>query len=222
MQPITVRYIEAEDIYQIIAGERRFGAAKSANLAEVPCWIQTPKEEDVLLHQIVENWQRADMHPFDLADALVRLRDAHGMKQREIAAHTGKSEAEISKLLALLSLDPAVQKTARDDEAGLLTKRHLYALTKLSPPTQHAVLESIVRDQMSAEDTEHLAAKTARKKTPVKKAGAPVTRRRYVTSAASVQVMFRRKHVSPVEILAALSEAAEQVRQELENASDIR
>jgi ParB family chromosome partitioning protein len=69
LQPITVQYIESENLYQIITGERRYHAAKEAGLPEIPCWIQTPKEEDVVLHQIVENWQRLDMHPYDLAVA---------------------------------------------------------------------------------------------------------------------------------------------------------
>ena len=70
LQPITVRYVEAEDVYRIITGERRYHAACAAGLPEIPCWVQSPKEDEVLLHQIVENWQRLDMHPFDLADAL--------------------------------------------------------------------------------------------------------------------------------------------------------
>ena len=99
LQPITVRYIETENIYRIITGERRYHAACEAGLAEIPCWVQSPKEEEVLLHQIVENWQRLDMHPYDLADALARLRDANGYSQQDLARETGKSEGEISKLL---------------------------------------------------------------------------------------------------------------------------
>ena len=131
LQPITVRYIESDNIYQIITGERRYHAAREAGLMEIPCWVQTLKNEDVLLQQIVENWQRADLHPYDLADALARLRDANGYTQKDLARATGKSEGEISKLLAILELDPAVQKAARQDETGRITKRHLYAVAKL-------------------------------------------------------------------------------------------
>ena len=89
--------------------------------------MQDLKEDQVLQHQIVENWQRLDMHPFDLADALARLRDANGYSQQDLARETGKSEGEISKLLAILDLDPAVQKAAREDQSGRITRRHLYA-----------------------------------------------------------------------------------------------
>src|SRR5262249_40386661 len=99
LQPITVRYIEAEDVYQIIAGERRYQAAKAAEIAELPCWVQSPQAKDILLHQIVENWQRADLNPYDLADALAVLRDANGYSQKDLARETGKPESEISRLL---------------------------------------------------------------------------------------------------------------------------
>ena len=62
LQPITVQYIETDDIYQIITGQRRFQAVKALELPAIPCWIRTPKAEEVLLHQIIENWQRRD-HP---------------------------------------------------------------------------------------------------------------------------------------------------------------
>ena len=112
LQPITVRFLEAESIYQVISGERRYHAACEAGLAEIPCWVQSPKEEEVLLHQIVENWQRLDMHPFDLADALARLRDANHYTQNDLARETGKSKGEISKLFAILDLAPAVEAEA--------------------------------------------------------------------------------------------------------------
>ena len=62
-EPISVRYLEADDVYQVISGERRFQASKKAGLSEIPCWVQSPKDEEILLRQIVENWQRADLHP---------------------------------------------------------------------------------------------------------------------------------------------------------------
>lgn len=83
LQPISVRYVANEETYLIIAGERRFLAAQAAGLAEVPCWVQRLKDNEILVHQIVENWQRADLHPFDLADALALLRDGNGYTQKQ-------------------------------------------------------------------------------------------------------------------------------------------
>ena len=156
LQPITVRFIEADGIYQIIAGERRYHAACEAKLTEIPCWVQEPKEQDVLLHQIVENWQRLDMHPYDLADGLARLRDANRLTQRDLARETGKSEGEISKLLSLLDLDPAVQKVAREDVSGRFTRRHLYAIRTLPAAEQIRLVERTRKETVTAEQMEAL------------------------------------------------------------------
>lgn len=131
LQPITVRPIEPDNLYQIITGERRYHAAYAVGLSEIPCWVRSPREEEVLLHQIVENWQRLDIAPYDLADALARLRNANKYSQRDLARETGKSEGEISKLLAILQLDPTAQKVAREDQTGRVTRRHLYAVHAL-------------------------------------------------------------------------------------------
>jgi len=207
LQPITVRYLESDNMYQIITGERRCSAAKEAGLAEIPCWIQTPKQEDVLVHQIVENWQRLDMHPYDLADALARLRDANGYSQKEIAKATAKSEGEISKILTLLDLDPAVQKLAREDRSGRITKRHLYAVRTLPPADQHSLIEKEQRDALTADDTEQLAAKTIDRRRTVARPGAPVSYHRFKTTEATVSLTFRKKEVTNDDIRDALDEA---------------
>ena len=97
MQPIKVRFIRADGIYQIVFGECRYLAANELGLTEVPCLVHDLPERDVLLHQIAENWQRADLHPFDIADALAELRDANGYTQRQLAEVTGKAESESKK-----------------------------------------------------------------------------------------------------------------------------
>jgi ParB family chromosome partitioning protein len=207
LQPITVRYLESENFYRIITGQRRYSAAKEAGLTEIPCWIQTPKEEDVLVHQIVENWQRLDVHPFDLADALARLRDANGYSQKEIAEATAKSEGEISKILALLDLAPAVQKLAREDETGRITKRHLYAVRSLPPEDQQSLIRKVQQDRLSADEIKHLAAKKFQRGRPLPHPGAPVRCHRFKTAHAMVSLTFRKKQVKTGDILAALDEA---------------
>ena len=211
IQPITVRYLETDNIYRIITGERRYHAACEAGLAEIPCWVQSPRENEVLLHQIVENWQRLDMHPFDLADALARLRDTNSYSQRDLARETGKSEAEISKHLAILDLDPAVQKVARDDQTGRLTRRHLYAIRALPVERQLAILHRAQQENMTSADMEHLAAKEIHDPSSHKRRGAPVSHHRFSTSQATVSLTFRKKSVTPEDILTALDEVRSQV-----------
>src|SRR5207245_4101503 len=83
LQPVSVRFVPESSCYFIIAGERRYQAAKEIGLIELPCWVQRPDERQVLVHQVVENWQRADLHPFDLADALAELRDTNEYTQAD-------------------------------------------------------------------------------------------------------------------------------------------
>ena len=207
LQPITVRFIEADGLYRVISGERRYHAACEANLPEIPCWVQEPKEQDVLLHQIVENWQRLDMHPYDLADALARLRDSNGYTQRDIARETGKGEGEISKLLALLDLAPAVQKVAREDTHGRFTRRHLYALRALPVTEQVALVERAKKERVTAEQMEELAAERTQALQGRRRRGAPVSHHRFSTSQALVSITFRKKDVTTQDIVAALDEA---------------
>jgi ParB family chromosome partitioning protein len=212
LQPITVRFLEAEGIYQVISGERRYHAACEAGVAEIPCWVQSPKEEEILLHQIVENWQRLDMHPYDLADALARLRDANGYSQRDIARETGKSEAEISKLLALLTLAPAVQKVAREDEKGIFTRRHLYAIRTLPAEEQVSLMQRAQKETVTAVQMEELAAERAQALKGRRRRGAPVSHHRFSTSQALVSITFRKKDVTTEDIVRALDEARLQAK----------
>jgi len=211
LQPITVRFIDDADIYQVITGERRYHAACEAGLAEIPCWVQSPKEEEVLLHQIVENWQRLDMHPYDLADALARLRDANGYSQKQLARETGKSEGEISKLLALLDLDPEVQKLAREDTTGRISRRHLYAIRSLPPDQQLSLIRKAQHEGITAADMEQLAAKQVATLRGERRRGAPVSYQRFQTSHARVSFTFRKKAITADDILTAIDEVRLQV-----------
>jgi ParB/RepB/Spo0J family partition protein len=136
LQAIAVRRQSGTNIFQIISGERRFHAAIAAGLAEIPCWIQEPQEQKILVQQLIENWQRADLHPFEIADTLGRLRDALGYTRLQLAKLTGKSASEISKLLALFDLSPQAQQLARSSEGDALTRRHLYAVSGSHRPSR--------------------------------------------------------------------------------------
>lgn len=211
LQPITVRYVAEIDRYRIIAGECRFTAARSAGLPKIPCWVKSPSAEHILLEQIVENWQRSDLNPFDIADSLAVLRDGSGFTQQQLAQRTGKSAGEISKLLSLLDLDLAVQKVARDDTSGTFTKRHLYSLSRLPSVQQPVVLERVRRDSLSALDTEKLIGRMVEKRDKPNKGGAPVTRRAFSTRYASVVFTYRKKDVTGTDLLMTLREVKQQI-----------
>lgn len=212
LQPIAVRYLREADIYQIISGERRYHASRAAGLAELPCWVQDPQEQKILVRQLIENWQRADLHPFEIADTLGRLRDTLGYTQRQLADLTGKSESEISKLLSLLDLAPDAQDLARSEAAASLSRRHLYAASRVPRAEQHALLKRIATDGLTAEDTDKIAAEKRRSATGARKRGAPVHRIRLTTSQATVLLTFRRKNVSDEDVRTALEEALAQTK----------
>jgi len=207
--PIAVQYVEADDTYQIITGERRFQAAKRAGLKTIPCCVGSPDPEDLLVQQIVENWQRADLKPFELADSLARLRDTHGYSQTELAKATGKNKSEISRLLSLLDLDSDVQKAARHDANEKITKRHLFALARLPASRQRELLEQIQDDNLTARNTERRAVKMQQMAKGGRKAGEPYKRWRFQTNEATVVVTFRKRNVSNQDVLEALREAIE-------------
>ena len=216
LQPITVRFLERENRYRIITGERRYHAARAAGLTEMPCWVQSPKEDEVLLHQIVENWQRLDMHPFDLADALARLRDAHGFSQIDLVRETGKSKGEISKLFALLDLDPAVQKIAREDQSGRITRRHLYAIRPLSVDRQIALIARVQREDLTADALEQIVRAESAKADSQHPRPTAHACRRFKTPHAVVSFSSRRRQITDSDVLAAMDE----VRARLEAPSE--
>lgn len=211
LQPITVRYIDETDSYRIIAGECRYTASKNAGLKELPCWVKNPKADEILLEQIVENWQRQDLNPFELADSLAILRDANKLSQQDLVERTGKSKGEVSKLLSILSLDPQVQSAARADATGRITKRHLYSLSRIPAQKQLDVLKRVRRDELSAIDTERLILRMQGSRDKPKKRGAPVTTRRFATKNATVVLTYRKREVTNTDILMTLREVRSQL-----------
>ncbi len=163
LQPISVRYLEQTHRYRIVAGECRFTAAKRAGLQEIPCWVKSPKENEILVQQVVENWLRSDLNAFELADSLAILRDANRWNQQQLASETGKSKSEISKLLSILDLDPDVQSVARKNIQAKLSKRHLYALSRWPIDRQKSLLPRIDRDGLTARDVERMAEREAKR-----------------------------------------------------------
>ena len=211
LQPISVRFIEETGRYRIVAGECRYTAAKQAGLAEVPCWLKTPKEQQVLLEQIVENWVRSDLNPFELADSLAILRDANGLSQKVLAEETGKSAGEISKLLSILKLEPEVQSLARSDDTGRISKRHLYALARLPADKQTSVLQRMQKQNLTASDVERIVERMSRQEESCDRRGQPHFRRTFKVSRGTVNFVFCGETVSDVDVLAALHE----IRREL-------
>ena len=214
-QPIRVRYLAAEQMYQVIAGERRFRAATAAGLLTIPCLIEDAKEKlgpvDILVEQVVENWQRADLRPVELSNALVKMRDTHGMSQEEIARRTGKSPAEISKLLAIQNVDAEILAQATGNGRKQFNRRKLVAIAGLPVDEQR----ELARQVRSGMPTIEVETEAKRRKLPGMKHSPVKTgwQRRYAVGSAVVQVTFRKQDASDAEILEVLHAVERMVRE---------
>lgn len=126
LQPLTVR--KENDIYQLVAGERRLRAAKLAGLSTVPCILVEMTGRNSALMALIENIQRQDLSVFDEAEAIAKLIDYYGMTQEDAAVKLGKSQSTIANKLRLLRLSEAVRRKIFEYD---LTERHARALLKL-------------------------------------------------------------------------------------------
>ncbi|MDB5477970.1 MAG: Chromosome (plasmid) partitioning protein ParB / Stage 0 sporulation protein [Alphaproteobacteria bacterium] len=154
-QPIVVRPKPgAVGQYEIIAGERRWRAAQLVPLHDVPVVIHDIDDKTAMEIAIVENLQRVDLNPLEEARAFQRLIDEYGYKHEQLATSLGKSRSHISNMLRLLQLPEAVQDKLQD---GSLSMGHARALITAENP--EAVVEMILKNNLSVRDTEKLASK---------------------------------------------------------------
>lgn len=171
IQPLTVRRL-ASGYYQIIAGERRWRAAKLAGLAEVPAVIIEADDRKVMELGLIENLQREDLNPIEEAEGYQVLMSQYNMTQEETAQRVGKSRSAVANALRLLNLCPPVRAMVED---GRLTNGHARALLPLSPALQETTAASILKNDLSVRQTEQLVKKlTAGKKEKPSPAGLTV------------------------------------------------
>ena len=166
IQPLTVRKLQS-GYYQIIAGERRWRAARLAGLKEVPVIVMEADDRKAAELAMIENLQREDLNPMEEAAGFQSLIERYHMTQEEAARRVGKSRSAVANVLRLLSLTPAVRKLV---ENGTLSAGHARALLPLSPSLQESAAKSVVSGDLSVRQTEALVKRlTAESKTPKKK-----------------------------------------------------
>ena len=163
IQPLTVRKL-ASGYYQIIAGERRWRAARLAGLREVPVVVVEADDRKAAELAMIENLQREDLNPMEEAAGFQVLIDTYHMTQEEAAAQVGKSRSAVANALRLLSLSAPVAKLV---EEGKLSAGHARALVPLSPSLQERAAEAVVSGGLSVRQTEALVKRlSAEKKEP--------------------------------------------------------
>jgi len=162
IQPIIVSKSENDDQYTLIAGERRWRAAKIAGLQEIPALIRSVTLQEQLELALIENIQREDLNPIDRATAFQHLIDQFSYSHDEIAKRVGKSRVSITNNLRLLNLPAHVQNAIKE---GLITEGHGRALLMLdSEAVQLNVLASVLTNGYSVRETEALVNKHSSKK----------------------------------------------------------
>jgi ParB family chromosome partitioning protein len=155
LQPIRVRPIE--DHYHLIAGQRRWMAARMLGLAEIPAVVVQTEDNQVLLEALIENIQREDLNPIDRARALKCLRVTLGLQSWEQVGQTiGISRVHVHRLLNIGNLPPEIQDDVR---VGDLTEKHARALLRLrtNPPRRAELWERIHAERLSGDDAMELA-----------------------------------------------------------------
>ncbi|MBQ2178740.1 MAG: ParB/RepB/Spo0J family partition protein [Oscillospiraceae bacterium] len=162
LQPLTVRRL-ASGYYQIVAGERRWRAARMAGLSQVPVIVIEADDRKMTELALIENLQREDLNPIEEAEGYRNLMDSYHLTQEEAAERVGKSRSAVANALRLLNLDEEVRKLL---EQGRLSGGHARALLPLSAPVQRKAAQAVLTDDLSVRQTEALVKKlTAAPKT---------------------------------------------------------
>ena len=160
IQPLTVRKLSS-GYYQIIAGERRWRAARLAGLQEVPVIVIEAADRKAAELAMIENLQREDLNPMEEAAGFQSLIESYHMTQEEAAQRVGKSRSAVTNALRLLGLTPSVRKLV---EEGKLSAGHARALVPLSPSLQESAANAIVSGGLSVRQTEALVKRLSAEK----------------------------------------------------------
>ena len=173
LQPLIVQ--KRNDYYEIIAGERRWRAAKQAGIKEVPVIIKEYTDQEIVEISLIENIQRENLNPIEEAQAYKRLLNEFRLKQDEVAERVSKSRTAVTNSMRLLKLDERVQQMIIDD---MISTGHARALLAIEDKEQQYILANKVFDEkLSVRDTEKLVKEL---KKPKKEKEKPVIQNAFV------------------------------------------
>lgn len=206
MQPLIVSPRD-EDTYLLIAGERRYTAAKSLGIAKVLAIVRTVADHDRLQLQLIENLHRQDLNPIEEAQGYKRLMDEFGLTQRDVAKTVGKSLTSINEILRLLQLPEDITANVRTSEHA--TKSILLEIAKEPDPTRQIKLwnKALAGDLTVKKAREHKIAQNTGEDAKPKEA-----RRQIRTSSAKVTIHFYAEEATQEDIIIALQEALEETK----------
>ncbi|MCX6306943.1 MAG: ParB/RepB/Spo0J family partition protein [Bacteroidetes bacterium] len=172
IQPITIRRI-GHNKYQLISGERRLKASDIAGLTQVPAYVRLANDEQMLEMALVENIQREDLNPLEIAISFQRLLEECRIKQEDLSQKVGKDRSTIANYIRLLKLPTEIQVAVRDN---LITMGHARAIINVpEEQSQLLILKKILERKSSVREVEEMVRNLGKKKTPSSPgAGLPV------------------------------------------------
>jgi ParB family transcriptional regulator, chromosome partitioning protein len=157
IQPITVRKM-GYDSYQIISGERRTRASILAGLSKIPAYVRVANDQEMLEWALIENIQREELNPIEVAFSYKRLIDECNLKQEELAERVGKNRTTVNNFLRLLKLPDTIQVALKE---GKITMGHARAIINIDDPKkQEWMLEQMLSEELSVREVEGMVRDT--------------------------------------------------------------
>ena len=154
IQPITVRRLAPQQ-YQLISGERRFQASKLAGLQSIPAYIRSADDQQMLEMALIENIQRENLNPIEVALSYQRLITECNLKQEELGDRVGKNRTTVTNYLRLLKLPPDIQAAVRDNKVSM---GHARAIINIeNPDSQLFIFKKMMNEDLSVRKVEELA-----------------------------------------------------------------
>ena len=166
IQPITVRKVNAHK-FQLISGERRLRASKLAGLTQIPAYVRTANDQQMLEMALIENIQRENLNAIEVALSFQRMIDECSLKQEELGERVSKNRSTVTNYLRLLKLPPTIQASIRDNQISM---GHAKALISVSDAVKQLYIhQQIIQQELSVRKVEEMVRDM--QKAPVKKEG---------------------------------------------------
>jgi ParB family transcriptional regulator, chromosome partitioning protein len=203
IQPITVRKISAKK-YQLIAGERRLRAAKMAALTEIPAFLRSADDEQMLEMALIENTHREDLNAMEVAINYKRLIDECNLKQEDLAEKVGKNRTTVTNYLRLLKLPPEIQQAIK---SKTITMAHARTIISVEDPlVQLHIFKETVKNDLSVRAVELLVRDYTKGKKSIDKKSATLPHayqriQEKISSHLATKVLIKRKRLGKGEIV---------------------
>ena len=173
IQPITVRKL-ARNQYQLISGERRFQPSKLAGLKSIPAYVRSADDQQMLEMSLIENIQRENLNPIEIALSYQRLLTECNLKQEELGDRVGKNRSTVTNYLRLLKLPPDIQIALRDNKLSMGHARAIISIE--SPDIQLIIFKRTIQEDLSVRQVEELVRSMSKNKVKTELTPKPGTR----------------------------------------------